>query len=68
MNDKTLWEYYKIHQLSQRQDSLHDQLSDLKDFAVRLGMYDAAEFIENKFKIDKDFLINANAVGYGNEE
>ena len=34
-----------IPQLSQRQDSTNDQLRDLRAFANRLGMYDAADFI-----------------------
>lgn len=29
----------------QRQDSTIDQLRDLREFAVRLGMYDAADLI-----------------------
>lgn len=32
-----------IPQLSQRQDSLHDQLKDLRVIANRLGQYDAAD-------------------------
>ena len=32
-----------IPSLEQRQDSLLDQLNDLKDVANKLGMYDAAD-------------------------
>lgn len=43
-------EYYQrilrdIPQLPQRQDATNDQLRDLRAFANRLGMYDAADFI-----------------------
>lgn len=31
----------------QRQDSTNDQLRDLRDFANKLGMYDAADVIRN---------------------
>lgn len=36
-----------IPQQPQRQDGTNDQLRDLRDFAVRLGMYDAADLIRN---------------------
>jgi hypothetical protein len=36
----------EIPSLSQRQDSITDQLLDLKCVAQRLGMYDAADFIQ----------------------
>lgn len=32
---------------NQRQDSTNDQLADLRDFANKLGMYDAADIIRN---------------------
>lgn len=35
-----------IPELPQRQDSVSDQLKDLKAIAVRLGMYDAADVID----------------------
>lgn len=34
-----------IPQQPQRQDSQTAQLADLRDFAVRLGLYDAADYI-----------------------
>lgn len=34
-------------QLSQRQDSVSDQLADLRAVANRLGMYDAADIIRD---------------------
>lgn len=38
----------KIEQQPQVQDSLKDQLRLLKDFANRLGLYDAADFIKSQ--------------------
>lgn len=38
-------ELAKIAQQPQRQDSTVDQLKDLHAFAVRLGLYDAADLI-----------------------
>lgn len=39
-------ELAKITQQSQRQDGSTDQLRDLHAFAVRLGLYDAADLIK----------------------
>lgn len=36
-----------IPQQAQRQDNASDQLRDLREFANRLGMYDAADLIRN---------------------
>lgn len=36
----------KMEQQPQRQDSLNDQLRDLQAIANKLGMYDAADFIQ----------------------
>lgn len=49
-----------ISQKSQRQDSLADQLRELKAFANKLGMYDAADLIQTlvetqKAKYDPNF-------------
>lgn len=35
-------------QLSQRQDSLDDQLRDVRRLAVKAGCYDAADWIERR--------------------
>ena len=35
--------------LAPRQDSLRDQLRDLRDMATQLGMYDAADFLTRFF-------------------
>lgn len=40
--------------LAQRQDSLNDQLKDLADTAVILGMNDAADFIRNCLLVSKE--------------
>ena len=42
-----------IEQRDQRQDSLADQLRDLAPVANRLGMYDAADFIEEVIGSDR---------------
>ena len=38
----------------QRQDSLLEQLIDLKDVANKLGMYDAADFIRNQIEQSRE--------------
>ena len=38
-------ELNKVKQCPQRQDSLNDQLNDLRIIANRFGFYDAADFI-----------------------
>jgi hypothetical protein len=38
---------------TQRQDALNDQLSDLIQVAVRLGMYDAADYIARQLATPK---------------
>jgi hypothetical protein len=43
----------KLKQWGQRQDSLHTQLEDLYDLAVRLGMYDAADFLARQLSVEK---------------
>lgn len=40
---------YKIRQLSQRQDSLREQMADVHVAATRLGCYDAADAIWKHF-------------------
>lgn len=40
-----LKELNKLEQLPQRQDATVEQLSDLVQFANRLGMYDAADYL-----------------------
>ena len=40
-------ELKKVNNCSQRQDSLKDQLSDLRIIANRFGFYDAADFLKN---------------------
>lgn len=39
-----------IPQQPQRQDGTNDQLADLVDFANRLGLYDAADYINSALK------------------
>ena len=39
-----------IPQQPQRQDGTNDQLADLAAFAVRLGLYDAADYINTLLK------------------
>jgi len=39
--------------LPRRQDSVTEQLVDLKDVATRLGMYDAADYIQNRLDEQK---------------
>jgi hypothetical protein len=34
--------------IAQRQDSLSEQLDDLQQIALALGMYDAADYLERK--------------------
>lgn len=46
MPDNLKTELAKLTQQSQRQDSTNDQLRDLHAFAVRLGLYDAADLIK----------------------
>lgn len=46
MNDSLKAELAKIQQQPQRQDGTLDQLRDLHAFAVRLGLYDAADLIK----------------------
>ncbi len=46
MPDNLDIELAKISQQPQRQDSATDQLRDLHAFAVRLGLYDAADLIK----------------------
>ncbi len=41
-------------QLPQRQDSLQDQLHDLQRVATRLGMYDAADYINSIQNVECD--------------
>ncbi|RUS44997.1 hypothetical protein [Cohnella sp. AR92] len=42
-------EMKKIHDCPQRQDSTSDQMIDLYDVAVKLGFYDAADYIRQVF-------------------
>ena len=42
------------HHLKQRQDSLLNQLADLRDVANKLGMYDAADFIRNQIEQSRE--------------
>ena len=44
----TEFKWSDIPQQTQRQDSLTEQLNDLYRAAVRLGMYDAADFITGR--------------------
>ena len=39
-----------VPQLPQRQDSLEDQLADLIPIANRLGLYDAATYLQDRAK------------------
>ena len=43
----------EIPQLGQRQDSTSEQLSDLYQVAIRLGMYDAADWMRNNWDTNK---------------
>lgn len=43
-----------LPKLDQRQDSLNDQLADLRRVANRLGMYDAADAMTQLFKAHAD--------------
>lgn len=43
----------KLPVLNQRQDSVIEQLNDLRKVANRLGMYDAADAIRQLFETDK---------------
>lgn len=45
-----------IQQQPVRQDGTVDQLRDLRDFANRLGMYDAADFLRNVIERPQDQL------------
>jgi len=47
--NKKVWEELQIlsSKVTQRQDSLVDQLIDLRKVAILLGMYDGADFIKN---------------------
>lgn len=40
----------ELPQLPQRQDSLNDQLLDLRSVAIRLGMYDADDMLRTILK------------------
>jgi hypothetical protein len=46
MNENLKTELAKLTQQPQRQDSTNDQLRDLRDFANKLGLYDAADLIK----------------------
>jgi len=43
----SVWFAQLPKQLPQRQDSLSDQLHDLQRVATKLGMYDAADFLNS---------------------
>lgn len=47
--DKKIWEELQIlsSKVYQRQDSLLDQLIDLRKVAILLGMYEGADFLKN---------------------
>jgi len=47
MSEQLKAELAKIERQPQRQDSTVDQLRDLRNFANKLGMYDAADLIRN---------------------
>lgn len=62
MNDSDILKVIsQIQQQSQRQDSLANQLLDLRMAANKLGLYDAADFIAKVIE-DKcnDFWFNQN--------
>lgn len=46
-------ELAKITQQPQRQDGAIDQLNDLRDFANKLGLYDAADLIRTIVNHDR---------------
>lgn len=41
-----------IPPMPQRQDSLINQLEDLRRVAIRLGMYDAADWMARRYPLD----------------
>jgi hypothetical protein len=46
LNEPWFKELVKVNQCPQRQDSAHDQLSDLIIIANKFGFYDAADFLK----------------------
>ena len=50
-----------IPQQFQRQDGTIEQFRDLREFAVRLGMYDAADVLTNKINEYDRKVAEANA-------
>lgn len=46
-------EMKKLNKCPQRQDSLTDQMIDLYLIAVRLGFYDASDYIKKEFMFKK---------------
>lgn len=52
-------DFEKIPELPQRQDSLIDQLEDLVATATRLGMYDAADWVNGHLKTTKAVIKHA---------
>jgi len=42
-------EIKKLNQCPQRQDSLTEQMKDLHTVAIKLGCYDAADYLKREF-------------------